>query len=164
MKSVQDFSPNAFRAAYEARGWTQADVAKVIGTTVNTVGRWVRGKGAPSSRLFSLLCKELGVPRSQLLLPLAPDADLAVLRTRAGLRQEDVAERLGVQASDISEMELGTGRVRDEWGVPLTRLYDVSLDQLTKAAEVAEAQWRARLGSKKVHRITSSPPNGASSS
>ncbi|QCX77874.1 Helix-turn-helix protein [Streptomyces sp. YIM 121038] len=149
MKSVQDFSPNAFRAAYEARGWTQADVAKAIGTTVNTVGRWVRGKGAPSPRLFSLLSKELGVARSQLLLPLAPDADLAVLRTRAGLRQEDVADHLSVQASDISEMELGTGRVRDEWGVPLTYLYDVSLDQLAKAAEVTEERWRAGFEAKR---------------
>lgn len=145
VKSVHDFSPAGFRAAYEAKGWSQGDVARAIGVSVNTVGRWVRGKGAPSPRLFSALLKELGVPRSRLLLPLSPDADLAVLRTRAGLRQEDVAERLGVQPSDVSEMELGTGRMREEWAVTLSSLYDVSLDRLVKAREETERRWRERF-------------------
>ncbi|MCC3767682.1 helix-turn-helix transcriptional regulator [Streptomyces sp. UNOC14_S4] len=149
MKSVQDFSPAAFRAAYEERGLTQADVAKAIGVTVNTVGRWVRGKGAPSTRLFAMLVAELRVPRSRMLLPLAPDADLVVLRTRAGLRQEDVAEHLGVQASDVSEMEMGTGRVRDNWPAVLADLYGVPLDLLVKAAEVTEKRWRAGFDAKR---------------
>lgn len=153
VKSVQDFNPTGFRAAYERRGWTQADVAKAIGVTVGTISRWVRGKGAPSPRLFAALVANLGVPRSDMLLPLSPGADLAVLRTRAGLRQEDVAERLGVQTSDVSEMELGTGRVRDAWGVPLSDLYDVSLDQLARAAEVTEDRWRAEFEAKRCQAL-----------
>ncbi|MEV0278606.1 helix-turn-helix transcriptional regulator [Streptomyces sp. NPDC050610] len=149
MKSVQDFSASGFRAAYEAKGWSQGDVAKAIGVTVGTVGRWVRGRGAPSPRLFAALAGVLDVPRSQLLLPLDPAADLAVLRTRAGLRQEDVAERLGVQASDISEMELGTGRPRDEWAVPLSSLYGVSLDRLVKAREATDRRWREEFEGKR---------------
>lgn len=149
MKSVQDFDPSGFRAAYEGRGLTQAEVAEAIGVTVGTVGRWVRGKGAPSPRLFAALVEQLGLPRSEMLAPLAPNADLAALRTRAGLRQEDVAERLGVQASDVSEMELGAGRMRDEWAVTLIALYGVPLDRLVRAGEVADERWRAAIDSKR---------------
>ncbi|MFE0177966.1 helix-turn-helix domain-containing protein [Streptomyces sp. NPDC059002] len=149
MKSVQDFSPTGFRAAYEERRLTQAEVAQAIGVTVNTVGRWVRGKGAPSPRLFAALTEKLAVPRSQLLLPLSPDADLAVLRTRAGLRQEDVAKRLGVQASDVSELELGVGRVRGEWGAVLSALYDVSPDRLADACRVTAERWRENVNTKR---------------
>nr|BAE95451.1 hypothetical protein [Streptomyces kanamyceticus] len=128
---------------------TQADVAKVVGVTVGTVGRWVTGKGAPSSRKFAALVEELKVPRSQLLLPLSADADLAVLRTRAGLRQEDVAERLAVQASDVSELEQGVGRMRVEWVEPLSALYDVPPERLAAAVEVVEGRWRANLDAKR---------------
>lgn len=149
VKSVQDFSPSGFRAVYEEKGWSQGDVAKAVGVTVGTVGRWVRGKGAPSSRLFAALVKELGVPRSRLLLPLSPDADLAVLRTRAGYRQEDVAEHLGVQASDVSEVEQGTGRMRDEWVDALSSLYGVPPGLLIKASEATERRWRADFDAKR---------------
>ncbi|MEU3501697.1 helix-turn-helix transcriptional regulator [Streptomyces hundungensis] len=151
MKSVQDFSPSGLRAARGVRGMSQDDVARAIGVTPNTVGRWERGKGAPSSRLFGALVELLGVPRSTLLAPLSPEADLATLRTRAGLRQEDVAHELAVQRSDVSEMELGTSRMKDEWAIPLHELYAVPLDRLARAQEVTEAQWQARLSAKKVH-------------
>ncbi|MEU7230063.1 helix-turn-helix domain-containing protein [Streptomyces chrestomyceticus] len=145
MKSVRDFSPARLRAARSEAKLSQGDIAKAVGTTPGTVGRWETGKGAPSPRLFSALVAVLGIPRSQLLEPLAEDADLATLRTRAGLRQEDVAERLGVQPSDISELEQGTGRMRDEWGLILHESYEVSLGQLLRAHAASEAQWRAKF-------------------
>ncbi|GAA2929382.1 helix-turn-helix transcriptional regulator [Streptomyces mexicanus] len=148
MKSVQDFDPEGFRAAYEELGLTQLDVANAIGVSPGTVGRWVRRRGAPSPRLFAAIAEKVGIPRSRMLRPLAEDADLAVLRTRAGLRQEDVAERLGVQASDVSEIELGAGRVRDEWVTTLSALYDVSVDQLAAAVEATATRWRASFDAK----------------
>ncbi|MFF3157996.1 helix-turn-helix domain-containing protein [Streptomyces sp. NPDC057910] len=164
VKSVQDFSPSGLRAARDDRGMSQDDLAKAIGVTPNTVGRWERGKGAPSSRAFGVLVELLGVSPSRLLAPLSPDADLATLRTRAGLRQEDVAHRLAVQRSDISEMELGTSPMKEGWAVALHELYGVPLDRLARAREVTEAQWQARLGAKKVHRMSPAPPNDTSSS
>ncbi len=56
MKSVQDFDPEGFRAAYEELGLTQLDVANAIGVSPGgTVGRWVRRRGgAPQSPGSSL--------------------------------------------------------------------------------------------------------------
>ncbi|MFD0416830.1 helix-turn-helix domain-containing protein [Streptomyces sp. NPDC127108] len=152
MKSVRDFSPAGFRAAYQDRGWSMGDVATAVGVSVGTVGRWAGGKGAPSSRLFAVLVETLGVSRSDLLEPLSPDAGLAVLRTRAGLRQEDVARRLGVQASDVSEMELGIGRMKDEWVPDLSDLYGLPADRVRKAKQVADAQWQADFEAKRAGR------------
>ncbi|MGA4842152.1 helix-turn-helix domain-containing protein [Streptomyces sp. G45] len=152
VKSVRDFSPAGFRAAYQGRGWSQGDVATAVGVSVGTVGRWATGKGAPSPRLFAALVEQLDVPPSDLLEPLASDADLAVLRTRAGLRQEDVAGRLGVQASDVSELELGIGRMRDEWVGALSDLYGVSVDRVRQAKQAADARWRADFEAKRAGR------------
>ncbi|MEU7183225.1 MULTISPECIES: helix-turn-helix transcriptional regulator [Streptomyces] len=147
MKSVEDFSPAALRAARLERELSQADLAKVIGVTVNTVWRWEKGKGVPSSRLFGALVECLDIPRSKLLAPLSPDADLATLRARAGLRQEDVARQLSVQRSDVSEMELGVAPMKPEWAVVLHELYEAPLERLVRAQGVTEARWQARRGS-----------------
>jgi transcriptional regulator with XRE-family HTH domain len=144
VKSVEDFSPDGLREVRDELGWSQNDAAKAIGTTPNSVGRWERGKGAPSPRLFAALVEKTGMPRSRFLKPLSADADLATLRTRAGFRQEDVAERLGVQASDVSAMEQGTGRIRDEWAPSLCELYRVSAERLTQARENTEQRWHER--------------------
>lgn len=144
-KSVQDFDPAGLRAVRSGSGLSQADVAKAIGATVNTYGRWERGLGAPSPRFFAALVAFLRCPRSKLLFPLADDADLATLRTRAGLRQEDVAARLGVQASDISELEQGTGDLREEWALSLYELYDVPLARVIAAGRVSAERWRRAM-------------------
>ncbi|MFE4633108.1 helix-turn-helix domain-containing protein [Streptomyces sp. NPDC056773] len=141
VKSVQDFDPRALRSVREGRGLSQGDVAKAIGVTSNTYGRWERGS-APSSRLFAALVSFFGVAPSAFLSPLADDADLATLRTRAGLRQEDVAEGLGVQASDVSELEQGTAGLRDDWAIRLHDLYDVPLVRVIAASRVTEDRWR----------------------
>ncbi|MEU5545142.1 helix-turn-helix transcriptional regulator [Streptomyces sioyaensis] len=145
MKSVEDFDPAKLKAVRLAAGVSVADVAKAIGSSAGTVGRWENGRGAPSPRLFAALADVLEVPKDRLLVPLADNGDLATLRTRAGLRQEDVADALGVQASDVSEMEQGTGPVRDEWGVVLSTLYEVPLERLARARAVTEAHWCERF-------------------
>ncbi|MFG3259037.1 helix-turn-helix domain-containing protein [Streptomyces sp. NPDC048172] len=149
MKSVQDFDPAALIEVRERAGLSQADLAHAAGAGANSIGRWERGKGAPSPRLFASLAEALNVPPSRLLRPLREDADLASLRTRVGLRQEDVAERLGVQASDVSELELGTGKMRAQWAGVLQELFDVSLEDLTRALRNTEAQWRERFEAKR---------------
>ncbi|MFB6533052.1 helix-turn-helix domain-containing protein [Streptomyces noursei] len=149
MKSVEDFDPVKLKEVRLAAGLSAADVAKAIGSSAGTVGRWETGRGAPSPRLFAALAEALSVPKARLLVPLSDDADLATLRTRAGLRQEDVAESLDVQPSDVSEVEQGTGPMRDEWGVVLSTLYDVPLQRLMKARAVTEARWREKFESRR---------------
>ncbi|MFE6737565.1 helix-turn-helix transcriptional regulator [Streptomyces tubercidicus] len=149
MKSVVDFDPAKLKRVRLAAGLSAADVAKAIGSTPGTVGRWENGRGAPSPRLFVALADVLAVPKERLLVPLADEADLATLRTRAGLRQEDVADALEVQSSDVSEMEQGTAAVRDEWGVVLSTLYEVPLERLARARAVTEVRWRERFEGKR---------------
>lgn len=42
------------RAAREARGWTQYQLAKMLGVADRTVGSWERGESIPKNRLGML--------------------------------------------------------------------------------------------------------------
>jgi Zn-dependent peptidase ImmA (M78 family)/DNA-binding XRE family transcriptional regulator len=58
--------------AREARGVTQADLAKGIGSATSTISNWERGHQAPEPASFHRLASALGVPTHYFLRPL-PD-------------------------------------------------------------------------------------------
>lgn len=76
-------------------------------------------------------------------------ARIARLRKRAGLTQEDLAERAGIGASYIARIETGSrhctldvlGAIADALGLPLHRL--VADDRAVKSAEGTEAWGRS---------------------
>ncbi|WP_424212682.1 helix-turn-helix domain-containing protein [Streptomyces sp. BI20] len=145
MKSVQGFSPQRLKDARADR--SQAVVAAAVGVTENTYGRWERGKGAPSAKAFGRLLEVLSVTADDLVEPLGDDADIAALRTRAGLRQVDVAEVLAIQPSDVSELEAGKVPLREEWVGPLSSLFGVPAARVRSAGIVAADRWRAEVQS-----------------
>lgn len=68
----QPMTPNtALRRARERRGWSQASVARELGTDARTVGRWERGNTNPSPYFQEHLCQlfQLDAEALSLLVP-----------------------------------------------------------------------------------------------
>jgi transcriptional regulator with XRE-family HTH domain len=81
----------AIRAAMARRGLSAPDVAKLIGRSPVTVGRWVRGETAPSALDVGPLAAALGV-RSDYLIEPPPIPDYPIERYLV-----EVAMQAGVQ-------------------------------------------------------------------
>lgn len=54
------------KTAIKGLGWTQTDLAEVVGCAVPTVSRWITGVRTPGSKHMELLSIALGVPVEEL--------------------------------------------------------------------------------------------------
>lgn len=69
--------------------------------------------------------------------------ELQGIREKAGLRQADVAKKLHVNVSAVSNWERGLNGIASKYLRPLTRLYGVTESEIRAASEQAQAA-RAR--------------------
>lgn len=66
--------------------------------------------------------------------------ELKAIRENAGLRQEDVAKKLRVRVSAVSNWERGVNGIASKYIRPLTRLYGVTEAEIREASESAQAE------------------------
>ena len=66
--------------------------------------------------------------------------ELKAIRENAGLRQEDVAKKLRVRISAVSNWERGVNGIASKYIKPLTRLYGVTEAEIREASESAQAE------------------------
>lgn len=64
--------------------------------------------------------------------------ELKGIRENAGLRQEDVAKKLRVRVSAVSNWERGVNGIASKYIRPLTRLYGVAETEIRAASEAAQ--------------------------
>lgn len=64
--------------------------------------------------------------------------ELKGIRENAGLRQEDVAKKLRVRVSAVSNWERGVNGIASKYIRPLTRLYGVTETEIRTASEAAQ--------------------------
>lgn len=64
--------------------------------------------------------------------------ELKAIRENAGFRQEDVAKKLRVRVSTVSNWERGVNGIASKYIRPLTRLYGVTETEIRAASEVAQ--------------------------
>jgi transcriptional regulator with XRE-family HTH domain len=64
--------------------------------------------------------------------------ELKAIRENAGFRQEDVAKKLRVRVSAVSNWERGVNGIASKYIRPLTRLYGVTETEIRAASEVAQ--------------------------
>lgn len=69
--------------------------------------------------------------------------ELKAIRENAGLRQEDVAKKLRVRVSAVSNWERGVNGIASKYINPLTRLYGVTEAEIREASKSAQT---ARTG------------------
>lgn len=65
--------------------------------------------------------------------------ELKEIRENAGLRQEDVAKKLRVRVSAVSNWERGVNGIASKYIRPLTRLYGVTETEIRTASEAVQA-------------------------
>jgi transcriptional regulator with XRE-family HTH domain len=65
--------------------------------------------------------------------------ELKAIRENAGLRQEDVAKKLRVRISAVSNWERGVNGIASKYIRPLTRLYGVTETEIRSASEAVQA-------------------------
>lgn len=65
--------------------------------------------------------------------------ELKAIRENAGLRQEDVAKKLRVRISAVSNWERGVNGIASKYIRPLTRLYGVTETEIRTASEAVQA-------------------------
>lgn len=65
--------------------------------------------------------------------------ELKAIRENAGLRQEDVAKKLRVRVSAVSNWERGVNGIASKYIKPLTRLYGVTEAEIREASKSAQA-------------------------
>lgn len=65
--------------------------------------------------------------------------ELKAIRENAGLRQEDVAKKLRVRISAVSNWERGVNGIASKYIRPLTRLYGVTEAEIRAASESVQA-------------------------
>jgi transcriptional regulator with XRE-family HTH domain len=96
-------SPNSYgariRAARQARGWTQEDLARAVGVTRSAVAQWETDRAGQIRDNLARIATVLGIPLAALLGTVPSDSDqqavggdeLALLRLYRGCSPEDRA-------------------------------------------------------------------------
>jgi transcriptional regulator with XRE-family HTH domain len=64
--------------------------------------------------------------------------ELKAIRENAGFRQEDVAKKLRVRVSAVSNWERGVNGIASKYIRPLTRMYGVTETEIRSASESAQ--------------------------
>lgn len=72
--------------------------------------------------------------------------ELKGIRENAGLRQQDVAKRLRVRVSAVSNWERGLNGIASKYLRPLSRLYGVTEEEIKAAATAAQAERAEKEG------------------
>lgn len=113
---------------------TQAELAAAIGVSRTAVIAWEGRIAAPTPRNLVELARVLRVRPAELVDVVDSQACLADLRAWAGLRQVDVAERLGVGETTYVEVERGLRDVPEAWVTPLAAMFTVDVATLRAAS------------------------------
>ena len=105
--------PEQLRMWRKSRRLTQTQAGKVLGVSVNTIGRWEGGR-VPPRRFRKRIAEELGVEES-ILFDVVPKEFNTLLKTKRlerKLTQKELGERLGYSEATISIWENG-GRISE---------------------------------------------------
>ncbi len=142
---VLTFAPKAFRAAREAAGLSQSDLAGQLGVTRSLIAHWEGGRRAPSWEELEQLAGLFGVPVERLHSPTAPAAedDLRTLRRRCSLTQVEVARSVGLSRSGYSGNERGTYPVSVRTAEGLAQLFGVAVEDVVAASLVSQDRWQS---------------------
>ncbi|MFD9819073.1 helix-turn-helix domain-containing protein [Streptomyces violascens] len=102
---------------------TQEDVAAALGISRAAVSTWETTGKFPRPATLRDLALLLGVPAFALIE--ADALTLRILRMVAGLRQRDIADRLGVRASTYCDVERGRRTLPKRWIPILSKAFEV---------------------------------------
>ncbi len=125
------FSPDALRDARQAAGYSQAELARLVGVQLVTLKAWESGRRAPKPATQRRVADVLGLGFDDLEVADARD-DLRRLRQARGWTRAEAAERLGLEPFTLQRVEEGLELPPDPR--TMARVYGVSRMDLAAAA------------------------------
>jgi transcriptional regulator with XRE-family HTH domain len=105
--TIADFDPERLRAAREAAGLNQRELAERIGKPTNAIAKWEGGFRSPYAGNLGALAAALGVQPADLRRADGGPRTLLDLRVAAGLTQLAAAARARLVRSRYSAIERG---------------------------------------------------------
>ena len=125
------FRPDLLRKARLAAGYSQAELARLVGVSTVTVKAWETGRRAPKPATQRQVADVLGLGFEDLEMADGAD-DLRRLRQARGLTRAEAAELLGLEAFTLQRVEEGLELPPDPR--KMARVYGVSRMELAAAA------------------------------
>ena len=111
------------KEAREAAGLTQAQLAKIVGTTSQNISQYERGLRKPKIEMMKKLADALECPvdtfttddlSEEIPSPELISKKIHDCRTAAGLTQQELAEKIGLDGATIGKYERGILRPKSE--------------------------------------------------
>lgn len=134
---LRGFVPEELQRIREKKKWTRGDLARVSGVDPRTIGRWESGETAPTIDLLARATAALGASLSRVIVVPADERDLTVLRWLRGLTQPELASRLKIATSRLSDLERGEAPLSEQRAELLARELGVSKRRVVQGYELA---------------------------
>ena len=126
------FSPDLLRKARLAAGYSQAELARLVGVSMVTVKAWESGRRAPKPATQRQVADALGLGFEDLEVADGAE-DLRRLRDALGWTRAEAAEHLGLEPFTLQRVEEGLELPPDPR--KMARVYGVSRMELAAAAK-----------------------------
>ena len=130
---TRGFSPEALRKARLDADLTRGELARLAHVSVGSVQAWETGRAAPQIDSLVKVLDVLEIKITDVVLIEPSDRYLGDLRVLRGLTQTELAKRLGISTTTLSQIELGhTLSLRESVAIDLARELGVSHDEINR--------------------------------
>lgn len=130
---IERFDPQIAKDLLSKQGYTQVEVAALLGVGPAAVSRYLSGLSSPSPARAKALADLLGVDVLAFSGKTLHTADIVDLRQRVGLTAKEVAEKTGLSTNQIQALESAAVPPTDERLMALVGIYNEPLDVLKRA-------------------------------
>jgi transcriptional regulator with XRE-family HTH domain len=141
-RSVRGFQPNVLRDRRLERGFTQAELARILGLTPGAVKAWEAGRGTPKIETLVKLVDPsvLDIDISALVSVPKGETFLGDLRTLRLITQSQLAERIGLSQTMMGALERGEINLSEDVAEMLAAELDYSLSDIRSAFNRARSR------------------------
>ncbi|UDH01722.1 helix-turn-helix transcriptional regulator [Rhodococcus opacus] len=135
---LRGFSTEHLVVLRENKGLSRGELARLADVSIGTVQAWETGRATPSVDTLLRVAGVLGVSMEE-VVRIDPEVRfLGDLRVLAGMTQPQLATKIAISTTALSNLELGQARLTDEVADRIARALDLP------KATVAEAYERVR--------------------
>lgn len=135
VSSAGTFDAAELRRAREAAGLSRAQLATRVKTDSEVVSLWEERGVTPTPGRIKQIAEAVGVPVDHLYRVSTGTSPLVAMRTRAGLSQRALAQRVGVSQALVSRLERGRAELTPELSQSISEALGVSVDEIAAAVQ-----------------------------
>lgn len=133
VSSARAFDGAVLRRAREAAGLSRAEFGQLIDTDAEMVSLWEEHGVTPTPSRIKRIAEAAGIPVDNLYRLPAGVSPLVAMRTKAGLSQRALAQRVQVSQAFISRLERGTAELTPELAQSIADTVGASAEEVEAA-------------------------------